>query len=132
MLNSPELIRDFARMKVGTLHHESYMVIFLNSRHRLIDYKIIAEGTVNSVTAHSRNIVELAVELKASPIVLIHNHPSGVCTPSDEDMLSTKLICDALNFMNISMLDHLIVSSEDCFSFAANGLSCSKYTEIES
>lgn len=123
VLNSTELIRNFARMKLGVRHRESYMMIFLDSRNQLIDYSIIAEGSIDHVINYVRNIVESTIELKASKLIMVHNHPSGVCYPSAEDIQSTHKIYNALQSIDAVLEDHLIVSACDCFSFVDNGLS---------
>ena len=117
LIHQPNLIYKFARMKMGSRRHESYMMLFLDSNCHLIEYRVIAEGTVNYVIAYLRNIMEMAVEIGAANVILIHNHPSGVCRPSDEDVATTREICKALRTIEIDLLDHVIVTHDEHFSF---------------
>jgi len=102
---------------MGSRRHESYMMLFLDINCRLIEYRIIAEGTVNYVIAYLRNIMEMAVEIGAANVILIHNHPSGICRPSDEDLATTREIRKALRTIEIDLLDHVIVTHDEHFSF---------------
>ena len=122
LLPDNEALRDFVRMKLGVRRHECYMVVFLNSRNYLIDYEIVAEGTVDNVWNYSRNIVAAALDKGACKLLLVHNHPSGVCAPSNEDLEATGECYRALASMKIELLDHFIVTPTECFSFLDNGL----------
>ena len=122
LLETPEQLRNFVRMKLGVHRHECYMAVFLNSRNYLIDYMVIAEGTVDNVLNYSRNVAELAVKLCACKLLLVHNHPSGVCTPTQEDIDATGACYRALESLGIELADHLIVTPTECFSFVDNGL----------
>ena len=122
LLETPEKLRDFVRMKLGVHRHECCMIVLLTSRDYLIDYRIVAEGTVDKVLNYFRNIVELAVTRGACKLLLVHNHPSGVCEPSLEDIKATELCSQLLETMGIELLDHLIVTPSECFSFVENGM----------
>ena len=122
LLQSPDDIVKFARMKIGTLHHECYMVIFLTSRNHLISWRIISEGEVDLVFSSPRNIVEIALNNFAGKVVLVHNHPSGVCVPSGQDVEATKELQAIFARLNVALADHLVVSAWEYFSFSMHGL----------
>ena len=122
LLQTPDAIINFARMKIGTLRHECYMAIFLTSRNHLIDWKIINEGEVDMVFSSPRNVAEIALNKFAGKVVLVHSHPSGVCVPSKEDVKATKELQAALNTFNIVLADHLVVTAWEYFSFSTHGL----------
>ncbi len=122
LLQTQEALINFVRMKLGLKRFESYMMIFMDPHHHVIEYKVIAEGTVNHVFTYLRNIVEMAMYNGASEVVLVHNHPSGVCTPSPEDLRGTVAISQALKNIGVILIDHLIVTHDEYFSFAAHGL----------
>ena len=122
LLETPEELRNFVRMKLGVHCHECCMAVFLNSRNYLINYMMIAEGAVDNVLNYSRNMAELAIRFGASKILLVHNHPSGVCTPTQEDIEATAACCRAFESLGIEFADHLIVTPTECFSFVDNGL----------
>ena len=118
---TPEAAADFARMKLGANRHETFMVIYLNPQAHVIDFACI-EGAVDRAAVYPRNIVEECLRLKAVSVILIHNHPSGVCLPSNEDIAVTRAVEKTLNAMNIRLIDHLIVSPASLRSMARDGL----------
>ena len=120
LLETPDVIANFARMKIGVLRHECYMVILLDGRNQLISWKILSEGEVNMAFHSPRNIIEFALDLHASKIVLVHNHPSGFCAPSEDDIKATADLYAALSPINLELADHLVVTAWEYFSFAAH------------
>jgi DNA repair protein RadC len=121
-INSPDDVIEFARKKLAPLKQEAFMVIYVNSRNKIETYEIINEGTVNKVVIYPRNIIHNALKNNASAIILIHNHPSGECEPSASDINMTGIISQAASVMEMKLLDHIIVTSHDSFSFANEGL----------
>lgn len=101
---------------------EIFRVLFLNSCNRLLADEIIARGTVNHVSPYPREILKRAIELDATALVLIHNHPSGDSTPSKEDIDATMLIISLSNALNIRVHDHIIISRCGMKSFRELGL----------
>ena len=120
LLENPDNIANFARMKIGILRREGYMVILLDGRNHLISWKLISEGEVNMIYHSPRNIVEFAINLQASKVVLVHNHPSGLCTPTEDDIKATADLYAALSTVNVELADHLVVTAWEYFSFAAH------------
>jgi DNA repair protein RadC len=97
-------------------------VIFLDSAHAIIDTKVISTGTIASNTVYPRELVKLALQHNAAAMILAHNHPSGNLEPSSQDYQLTRTIFLACSFMNIRLLDHLIVGKSDkTYSFADQG-----------
>lgn len=122
LLITPELAANFARAKIGAGTHESYLLIYLDSCQRLIDCEMLTEGTVDRVFFYVRNVVEGVLRHRAAGVILVHNHPSGECRPSPEDVDVTRQLYSAFAAIGINFPDHLIVSREDCFSFTASGM----------
>ncbi len=112
LLNSLSACADFARMKLGTGAKESMLVLFMNRRYRLLDYCRIP-GTVDRAAVYPREVLEGCLRHKATAVLLAHNHPSGVCTPSNEDLRLTLVIRDLLKGANIELVDHLLVTPFD-------------------
>lgn len=100
---------------------EHLIVIYLNTRNAIIREKTIFVGTINSSLAHPREIFREAVRYSASGIILVHNHPSGVITPSKNDRDLTKEIDMASQTIGIPLIDHIIVGVEDYYSFREKG-----------
>ncbi|HNT28285.1 MAG TPA: DNA repair protein RadC [bacterium] len=115
---------DFWRMRIGGLRHEAVQVAYLDAGYRLIreGVETLAEGTVDRAALYPRRVVESALRRGAAAIVLAHNHPNGVSTPSDADTVLTRAIVRALDTVSIRLLDHIIVAGDTHFSFRNAGL----------
>ncbi len=101
---------------------KEYLVVFLlNARNQLIKREIVSIGTLTSSLAHPREIFAEAVTAGAAGIILVHNHPSGNPSPSEEDVRLTKRIAQAGQIMGIELLDHIIVAEAGCYSFKTAG-----------
>jgi len=112
----------FIKAVIGDKPNEVLYIIFLNSKKEIIDSKIIAEGTVNQTVAFPRRIAEDALKLEATGVILAHNHPNGHCSPSEDDILLTQEINSALTLIDVSLIEHIIISDLDYFSFFENGI----------
>ena len=107
---------------LSDLSHEEFWVLFLNRSNRVIDRMKLSQGGISGTVTDVRIIMKKAVELLASGIIVCHNHPSGNLNPSESDSKITGKIKEAGNLMDIQLLDHLIISGKDYYSFADNGL----------
>lgn len=107
---------------IGDLPHEEFWVIFLGAANRLIDKRCVSKGGITGTMADVRMIFKEALMLNATSILLAHNHPSGSVTPSHPDILLTKKMKEAGNIMDVKVLDHLIVTEHQYYSFADEGL----------
>ncbi len=122
-LHSSQQVADYLIHSMRDLQHEVMTVIFLDSSHAIIDTQIVSHGTVAANTVYPRELVKLALEINASAMVLAHNHPSGNLEPSSKDYQLTRTLYLACSFMNIRLLDHLIIGQSDrTYSFADQGL----------
>lgn len=90
---------------------EHFVAFYLNSRHVLIAREVISVGTLDSSLVHPREVFEPALRYGAAGIIVTHNHPSGDCEPSDEDVVVTKRLIRAGELMGIELLDHVIISN---------------------
>lgn len=97
------------------------MAFFLNARHQLICKELISIGTLTASLAHPREIFAPAIGKAAAGVILVHNHPSGDPSPSEEDTRLTKRISQAGHIMGIDLLDHLIVATNGAYSFKQAG-----------
>jgi DNA repair protein RadC len=107
---------------LGDLHHEEFWILFLNRSNKIIHQMRISQGGVSGTVIDVRIVLKNAIERLASGIILCHNHPSGNTKPSQSDIDITKKLSTAAKFMEISVLDHLIVCDGKYFSFADEGL----------
>jgi DNA repair protein RadC len=107
---------------VSDLPYEEFWILFLNRSNKIIDRMKISQGGISGTVTDIRLIMKKALEYLASGIIVVHNHPSGNLNPSDSDTRITQKIKDAGNIMDIQLLDHLIISDKEYYSFADNGL----------
>ncbi len=103
------------------LKKEVFTVIYLDSSHAIIDSEVVAEGTLNVNTVYPREIVSKALLFHAAALIIAHNHPSGSLQPSPQDLKLTKTLWLVCNYMQMQLLDHLIIG-DGSYSFADNGL----------
>jgi len=122
VLSSPSAVVDFARVKLAGLPHETFMVIYLNVKNRVIDHEVLQEGTVDRAIVYPREIIKAALTHKATGLILSHNHPSGDPEPSQEDKHLTRSVIEAARTVEIRVLDHIIVGKNGYFSFQENRL----------
>ncbi len=122
ILSNPNEVYEFIKNKLAGERDELFMVIYLNTKNRVVDLEISAEGTVNQAAVYPRKIIRKALENNAAALILAHNHPSGEPEPSKNDIgltSSLKSLCDT---MNIRLLDHIIVGKLGYFSFNKKNL----------
>lgn len=121
-LTSPDVTRDYLRLRIGHLPHEVFGVIFLDNRHRVIQLAELFRGTIDGSSVHPREVVKESLLVNAAAVVFYHNHPSGVAEPSQADLRITQRLKEALALIDIRVLDHLIVSVGGSVSLAERGL----------
>lgn len=122
VLSSPSKTREFLRLKLGTLEHEVFSVMFLTSRHALIEYVELFRGTIDQATVHPREVVKEALARNAAAVVIAHGHPSTDPTPSHADEVITRTLKNALALVDIRLLDHIVAGLGGCVSMAEKGL----------
>lgn len=122
VLSSWTAVIDYARKRIGQLPTEEFHILFLDRKNQLIRDERQGTGTVDHVPVYPREIIKRALELSASAMVLVHNHPSGDPTPSDADVAMTRQIVALAEPMGITVHDHIIVAAERHTSLKAEGL----------
>lgn len=121
-ISCTEELMNYCRSLFGGVKDERFCVIYLTSRNRIIDMEVIAQGIVNQAVVYPRKVLEGALQKKAAAIILVHNHPSGYPEPSPADIQLTHSIIKSASVLNISVHDHLIVGTDNAFSFREEGL----------
>lgn len=101
---------------------ETVFALCLDAKCKVLGCKEVGEGTINAARLNVRKIVEVALALNASAVVIAHNHPSGIAVPSQADILATRHLSSALSAMEIVLMDHIIVADEDYVSMAASNV----------
>lgn len=118
---SDDVVQLF-RPQLERLDHEECWVVYLTSSNRIIERQRVSQGGVQGTVVDHRLIVKRALELLATQLILVHNHPSGAAEASPQDRVLTERIARAAALFDIRLLDHLIVAREGDFSFLREGL----------
>ena len=122
VMSSPQIVRDFLRVRLGALEHEVFAVLMLDAHHALLDYVELFRGTVTQSTVYPREVVKECLLRNAAAVILVHNHPSGCPDPCRADRSLTEKLTGAVGLIDVQVLDHLIVAGHNILSFAENGL----------
>jgi DNA repair protein RadC len=122
VVSSWSALLDYCQAAMGQETREQFRVLFLDRKNRLMGDEVQQQGTVDHTPVYPREILRRALELGASAVILVHNHPSGDPTPSKSDIEMTQEVITAARALNITVHDHLIVGKGDVASFKALGL----------
>jgi DNA repair protein RadC len=120
-MSSPELVKRYLRIRLGGQRHESFVVLFVDVKNRLILDKELFRGTLTQTSVYPREVLREAMACNAASVILAHNHPSGLPEPSDADLALTRTLTQALALVDIRVLDHLVVAGPLVHSFAEHG-----------
>lgn len=121
ILGSPRAVKEYLRATFAAKSFESFHVLFLDVKNRLIDAKEMFRGTLTHTSVYPREVVKEALARNAASVMLAHNHPSGTPEPSDSDLLLTRALVQALALVDIRILDHFVVAGHQIHSFAEHG-----------
>ena len=121
VIDSPVATRRFLQAQLRDAAQEVFAVLFLDQRHRVLAFERLFFGTINQAAVHPREVVKAVLRHNAAAVILAHNHPSGVAEPSTADREITLRLRDALNLIDVRVLDHMIVGDR-CTSMAELGM----------
>lgn len=121
-INTDSDVERLMRPLMGSMQHEECWAIYLTSSNRIIEHQRISQGGVQATVVDHRLIIKRALELLATQIILVHNHPSGLAEPSSADKALTQKVQDAAQLFDIRLLDHIIISRESSYSFRRHNL----------
>jgi DNA repair protein RadC len=122
VFQSPQQVRDYLVLRLGALSREVFMVLFLDAQNRLNATEEMFSGTLTQTSVYPREVVKRAMHHNAASVIFAHNHPSGVAQQSRADELLTQQLKEALNLVDVRVLDHFIVAGNQTLSFAERGL----------
>ena len=120
-LTSPTDTAELLRLKLAPLEHEVFGVLFLTTRHQVIEYQEMFRGTIDGAAVYPREVAKAALKANAAAVIFAHNHPSGAAEPSESDRAITRRLVEGLSILDIRVLDHLVVSTQGYVSFAERG-----------
>lgn len=118
---SSRSVIDLLQPALADLPHEEFWVLLLNKSNRIIERIRVSQGGVGGTVVDPKLVLKHAVERLASALIVVHNHPSGNPQPSDKDIALTEKLKNAAQFFDIILLDHVIITDGECYSFADNG-----------
>ena len=122
LFDSPKAVADFLRLHLGHERVEVSLVLLLNRQNRLINCVELSRGTVAENTVYVREVVKLALDHYADSLIVAHNHPGGAAEPSPSDVEWTGRLKQALELVDVRLLDHFIVTARQAVSLAERGL----------
>ncbi len=121
-LNSSAAVAEYLIPLMAGRPEEVFYVLCLDTQCRVVYPALISEGTVKEAAVYPRHVVEVAIRHRAASVIFAHNHPAGTSTPSTQDHHLTRLLVQALGPLDIKVLDHIIVASNNAYSFASEGV----------
>lgn len=122
ILSSPQLVRDYLKLKLANQLKEIFVVLFLDAQNRLVATEDMFTGTLTQTSVYPREVVKRALHYNAASVMFAHNHPSGVAKQSRADEMITQELKKALALVDVRVLDHFIVAGNETLSFVEIGL----------
>jgi DNA repair protein RadC len=122
VLTNPEATRNYLLTELSGRQHEVFACLFLDNKHRIIKYEELFYGTIDGASVYPREVVKRALHHNAAAIIFAHNHPSGVAEPSQADIVITQHLKQALDLIDIRVLDHFVVGDGLGISLSERGL----------
>ena len=121
-MGEPRQVFAYLQTLLQRYEHEGFGLLLLDTRHRVIAFKILFHGTLDAASVYPREVIKRVLEHNAAAVILVHNHPSGDPEPSQSDRQLTQTLKNALSVIGVRTLDHVVVGCEGCISLAEEGL----------
>lgn len=124
-LNNSQQTYQFLKQRLRDKKQEVFAAVFLDNQHRYIHYEELFQGTINAASVYTRPVVEKVLQLNAAALILAHNHPSGHCLASEQDIAVTERMKQALSLIDARLLDHLVIGDNEVYSiFSKMSFNC--------
>ncbi|MCF4995582.1 DNA repair protein RadC [Pseudomonas syringae] len=120
-LENPQAVRDYLKSMLRHEPHEVFGCLFLDSKHQVLTFEALFRGSIDNTSVHPREVVKRCLANNAAAVILCHNHPSGNTDPSQADRVLTKRLQQALEMIDVRVLDHFIIGDGEPFSMAEYG-----------
>ena len=120
-LESPQAVRDFLTSQVRHEQHEVFGCLFMDTKHRMLAFEVLFRGSIDSASVYPRQVVKRALAHNAAAVIFCHNHPSGISLPSEADRTLTQRLTEALDLIEVRVLDHFIVGEGQPLSMVEHG-----------
>ncbi|MCL1886865.1 MAG: DNA repair protein RadC [Betaproteobacteria bacterium] len=123
VLSSPKSVKDYLHLSLCGRSQETFVALFLDVKNRLIESVELFQGTLSHTSVYPRELIKAALSRNAASVILAHNHPTGTVEPSEADKELTSILKEALDMVEVRLLDHFVVAAgADVYSFAEHGL----------
>lgn len=120
-LQNPKATQAYLNARLRDLPYEVFACLFLDNQHRVIEFEVLFQGTINGASVHPREVVRKTLQHNAAALILAHNHPSGIAEPSAADRHITRQLTEALALIDVRVLDHIVVGDGECVAFSERG-----------
>lgn len=120
-LQNPQATQNYLSAQLRDLPYEVFACLFLDNQHRIIEFEVLFQGTINGASVHPREVVRKTLKHNAAALILAHNHPSGIAEPSSADRHITQKLAEALALIDVRVLDHIVVGDGECVAFSERG-----------
>ena len=120
-LESPQAVRDYLKALLRHEPHEVFGCLFMDSKHRMLTFEVLFRGSIDSASVYPRQVVKRALRHNAAAVIFCHNHPSGIPEPSEADRTLTQRLKEALDLVEVRVLDHFIVGDGEPLSMVEYG-----------
>ncbi|KVV01503.1 MULTISPECIES: DNA repair protein RadC [unclassified Pseudomonas] len=120
-LESPQAVRDYLKALLRHEPHEVFGCLFMDSKHRMLAFEVLFRGSIDSASVYPRQVVKRALMHNAAAVIFCHNHPSGITDPSEADRTLTQRLTEALDLIEVRVLDHFIVGDGEPLSMVEHG-----------
>lgn len=121
-ITEPSKAKDYLIMQLGDREQEVFGCLFLDNRHRVITFDVLFFGSIDGASVYPREVVKRALLYNAAAVIFAHNHPSGVCEPSQADKSMTERLVSALKLIDVRVIDHMVIGGGEAMSFAESGM----------
>ncbi len=122
IIERPAAAFTYLQALMGSYENEVFGSVFLDTQHRIICFEELFRGSINAANIYPRELVKKALSVNAAAVIFVHNHPSGDPEPSEADKKITVQLRDALNLVDVSVLDHIVVGANECVSMTERRL----------
>lgn len=120
-MTSPDIVEHYLQSRLRHYPYEVFACLFMDNRHRVIEYEELFRGTIDAASVYPREVVRRALDHNAAAVIFAHNHPSGVAEPSQADEKITHRLKEALDLIDVRVLDHFVIGDQ-VISFVKRGL----------
>ncbi len=121
-LTSPQSVREYLRLRIGAEECERFVALWMNHQHQVVEIEELFRGTLSQTPVYPREVVKSALRVNAAAVIFAHNHPSGLAEPSSADKEITQRLKEALNLVEVKVLDHFVIGASASTSFLERGL----------